>query len=272
MKMYFDIYSTSRWIFASLLFLIPAANAQERNAGALTTYSTQVVPLVIVGEGWSQRIVIQNVDSDTPAIGTLSFYTKDGDPWQVTLRDKGTESVFLLNLSPGQTAIFETVVSDAPQTLGWGLVDLTTQGLGDIFGQVVFRKSAEGRPDFMTSHVLGKQGFRSTTTFFDNTSGNYTGMAILTSETCNYSFCQDETNELIVTVSDLDGNVITRKTITQGYGMLYWMNLGLDFPETNGRIGTFNVRVKESYSINLSAFSLQFAGNGAFTAITPFED
>lgn len=272
MKTYFGVYSRSWFVVGLLLWCVVAVNAQERNAGALTTYSTQVVPLVIVGEGWSQRIVIQNVDSDTPAIGTLSFYTKDGDPWPVTLRDKGTESVFLLNLSPGQTAIFETVASDAPQTLGWGVVDLTTQGLGDILGQVVFRKSAEGRPDFMTSHVLGFRGFESTTTFFDNTNGNYTGMAILTSELCNYSFCQDETNELIVTVRDLDGNVITQKTITQAFGTLYWMNLGVDFPETNGRIGTFNVRVKDSFSVYLSAFSLQFAGNGAFTAITPFED
>ena len=62
------------------------------------------------------------------------------------------------------------------------------------------------------------------------------------------------------------------KTISQKKGVLYWMNLGADFPETNGRIGTFVVEPVTKYSTTLTGFSLEFAPNGAFTAITPFEN
>ena len=36
--------------------------------------------------------------------------------------------------------------------------------------------------------------------------------------------------------------------------------------------GTFVVEVVQAFSTNLTGFSLQFAPNGAFTAITPLED
>jgi hypothetical protein len=50
------------------------------------------------------------------------------------------------------------------------------------------------------------------------------------------------------------------------------MNLGIDFPETNGKKGTFVVEPVEKYSTVLTGFSLQFAPNGAFTVIIPFEN
>jgi hypothetical protein len=125
---------------------------------SLTTYSTQIVPLVIIGEGWSQRVVFLNVDTALPVIGTLQFYTKDGQPWQVQTKDQGTASTFLVNLQPGQTAIFETVVKTSSQQLGWARLDLTIQGLGDVFGQTIFRKQTPGLPDFMCSMVMGGGG------------------------------------------------------------------------------------------------------------------
>ena len=50
------------------------------------------------------------------------------------------------------------------------------------------------------------------------------------------------------------------------------MNLGIDFPETNGRMGVFVVEPVTQFSTTLTGFTLQFAPNGAFTAITPFEN
>jgi hypothetical protein len=77
---------------------------------------------------------------------------------------------------------------------------------------------------------------------------------------------------LKVTVSGMDGNVISQKTIQQKAGTLYWMNLIQDFPETAGKRGMFVVDVVNVYDTTLSGFSLQFAPNGAFTAVTPFEN
>lgn len=235
---------------------------------SITTFYQQIVPLVIVGEGWSQRIVFLNVDSALPVIGTLQFYTKDGQPWQVQTKDQGTASTFLVNLSPGQTAILETVVKTSTQQLGWAMLELTSQGLGDVFGQTIFHKQTPGLPDFMCSMVLGGEGFEKLSVFFDNTAGKYTGMGILSSEICTFSPC--DPSQLKVTVKRLDGSIISQRTITQNRGALYWMNLGVDFPETAGQIGTFTVEVVQQFSTTLTGFSLQFAGN-AFTVITPFE-
>jgi len=263
----------SIWLGILMLCGTPGLQAQTRvkpKVGALTIFSTQVVPLVILGEGWNQKIVLQNVDAATRAVGTIRFFTKDGAPWAIALRDRGpaTDS-FLFNLALGQTAVFETLVDNAPQRLGWALIEESSSGLGDMLGQTIFRKQNAGSPDFMCSHVLGDDGFERMAVYFDNTEGKYTGMGILTSDVCAFSCTADL---LRVTVRDLAGNTITQKTISQKPGILYWMNLGVDFPETVGRTGTFAVESVQAFSTNLTGFSLQFAPNGAFTAITPFED
>ena len=90
----------------------------------------------------------------------------------------------VMNLSPGQTAIYETLVDNAPQRLGWALIEETSAGVGDMLGQTVFRKQNVGSPDFMTSHLLDFPGFERMSVFFDNTEGKYTGMGILTSDLC----------------------------------------------------------------------------------------
>ena len=240
------------------------------NAGAVTTFYNQIVPLVIVGEGWSQRILLTNVDNTHTAAGTLQFFTQTGQTWNVALTNGSTGSIFAFSLQPGQSTIFETVVLQTPQTLGWAFIEESTAGIADLFGQTIFRKQTTGLPDFMCSLLLGSQAFSRLTVFFDNTGGKYTGMGVLTSEVCIFS-C-DAPDSLRVTVRDLSGRVISQKTISQKKGVLYWMNLGVDFPETNGMTGTFVVEPVTQFSTTLTGFSLQFAPNGAFTAITPFEN
>jgi hypothetical protein len=155
------------------------------------------------------------------------------------------------------------------QQLGWAILSQQSTGLGDLFGQTIFRKQTPGRPDFMCSMALGSTSFTSTSVFFDNTEGRYTGMGILSSETC--SFGCDTPVQLKVTVKTLDGLIISTKIIDQKKGVLYWMNLAVDFPETVNRVGMFVVEPVTHFSTVLSAFSLQFAPNGAFTVVTPFE-
>ena len=86
------------------------------------------------------------------------------------------------------------------------------------------------------------------------------------------TFSCDTAVQLRVTVQNLSGKTISQKTISQKQGVLYWMNLGVDFPETNGIMGMFVVEPVTEFSTTVTGFSLQFAGNGAFTAITPFEN
>jgi hypothetical protein len=120
--------------------------------------------------------------------------------------------------------------------------------------------------------ILGMTAFRKLSVFFDNTDGRYTGMGILTSDVCEYSFCKDKLYPLKVTITALDGTMISQRTIQQKDGTLYWMNLAQDFPEAAGKRGMFVVEVVNTYETTISGFSLQFASNGAFTAVTPFEN
>jgi hypothetical protein len=110
--------------------------------------------MVIDGEGWSQQIILSNVDTpdgddtldritEVTATGTLSFYTKDGQPWVVELKDRGKNSTFSVNLLPGQTAVYETVVHNYQQVLGWAKLEQTEShpfggassgGLGMVLG------------------------------------------------------------------------------------------------------------------------------------------
>lgn len=249
---------------------LAAQNNPWPRAGSLTTSYEQIVPLVIVGEGWSQRIVLTNVDDSRPAVGTIQFFTSSGQPWTVNLTSGARGSIFAFSLQTGQTAIYETAVQQVAQVLGWAMIEETTTGLGYLFGQTVFRKQTAGLPDFMCSHVLGGHAYERLTVFFDNTGGKYTGMGILTSETCLFSCTTPDL--LRVTVRDLTGNILSQKTVSQLKGTLYWMNLGVDFPATNGVMGTFVVEQVTQYSTTLTGFSLQFAPNGAFTAITSFEN
>ena len=87
------------------LTLIPAlaTDAPKHNVGTLTTWHEQVMPLVIVGEGWSQTFVAQCVEynPDRRCTGALKFFTAEGEPWEVDLVDKGKADTVLFDLMNG---------------------------------------------------------------------------------------------------------------------------------------------------------------------------
>lgn len=253
--------------------LAASQDASTKEAGSLTTYITKIIPMIIVGDGWSQRIVLQNVDKWS-TVSRLQVFTKDGDPFPIEIRGFGTASSFTLNIQPGNTLVLDLPAKYEPQKLGWAYFEQYTtgpsgdySGIGDTFGQLIFRKQTPGLPDFMCSMILSDRGYDKLTAFFDNTGVNYTGMGILTSSTPSPS---TSPLSLRVTVRDIAGTVISQKTITQKRATLYWMNLGVDFPETVGRMGTFEVEPIDKYSTSLTGVSLQFSGS-AFTFVTPFE-
>lgn len=127
---------------AYVLLTAIAWGADPPRVGSLTTYSNQVVPLVIVGEGWSQQIVVSNVSSRSEAVtGTLKFFTREGKPWEVELRDRAKASTFLINIPTGGIAIYETITRDHEQILGWALLELTSSS-GDCLTQSLWRQPA----------------------------------------------------------------------------------------------------------------------------------
>jgi hypothetical protein len=260
----------------AVLLLTSSLQGESSNAtplvNSLTTFATQIIPLVTVGDGWSQRFVVQNTDTLFPSAVSLKFFTQTGSAMSVQLKGVANPgSSFTFNLQVGKTIEFETVVSPLPLQIGWAYLESGVAGSGDFFGQTIFRKQTAGLPDFMCSMVFGGLGFRQLSTFFDNTNGNVTGMGIVTSINCTTLSCA-ATVPLIATVRDISGTVISQKAITQKLGTLYWMDLATDFPDTRNRMGTFEVTVVNPYTTTLTGVSLEWGGNGAFTIITPFEN
>src|SRR5690349_9094646 len=98
------------WLGTVVIFSMCGLQAQPRAqayVGNLSTWVDQVVPLIIVGEGWNQKIILQNVDTSARAIGTIRFFTKDGAPWPIALKERGSATdTFLFNLALGQTVVF----------------------------------------------------------------------------------------------------------------------------------------------------------------------
>ncbi|HKD05181.1 MAG TPA: hypothetical protein VKB79_04685 [Bryobacteraceae bacterium] len=240
--------------------------------GGLTTFYNQFIPLLTIGDGWSQKFVLQNVDGSAPALGFIKFYDQTGAPLAVNIKGLGLTTAVPISIVAGNSMVVETVLSSAPLQIGWASVALSSGGTGDLFGQTLYRKQYPGLPDFMCSLPFGAEGFEKTTTYFDNTNGNITGMGILAAQSCDSSpYACKSSVPLQVTVRDISGTIISQKTISQMPGSLRWMNLATDFPETAGRVGTFEVAVVNAYSVTLNSVSIQFAGNGAFTMVAPFE-
>jgi hypothetical protein len=73
---------------------------------------------------------------------------------------------------------------------------------------------------------------------------------------------------------DEQGNVFHEATRTQRNQTLHWFSLSADYPQVAGRLGSLEVTSADGASEFLSAvgFSLQFAGNGAFTAVATAEN
>ena len=247
-----------------------AAHAAEPNKPIRPDLLTDAyVPLVIIGEGWSQQIVIQNVDEEDAVTGTLKFFTAQGEPWQVDLIDgRGRADTFFVTLLPGQLAVYETAVRFHPQTLGYAHID------GDCcprsLVQTIFRRQESGRPDLMTSLAIEDDTLRSVHLMFDNRGGKFAGVGILNTERC-FSFSCEQVFDLVF--RDENGNVFHRDSRTQRNGTLWWFSLSAEYPEVAGRLGTMEVKSgdPESEFISAVGFSLQFAPNGAFTAVTTAE-
>jgi hypothetical protein len=226
------------------------------------------IPLVIIGEGWSQQIAVQNVDEDESVTGTLKFVTAQGEPWRVELIGRGTADTFFVALLPGQMAVYETAVRFTPQNLGYAYIDTNCCPYNMI--QTVFRRQEANRPDLMTSLPIGENSLRAVHLIFDNRGGKFAGVGILTKALC-FSFSCETVMDLVF--RDVEGKVILEARRTQRNRTLSWLNLTAEYPQVGGLLGSLEIKSGNPQSEFLTAvgFSLQFAPNGAFTAVTTAE-
>lgn len=123
----------------------------------------------------------------------------------------------------------------------------------------------------MTSMPLDDDSFDKMHILFDNRDGKYAGVGILTTGTC-FSFSCETSMKL--TFRDEQGSIFHEVTRTQRNQTLHWFSLSADYPQVIGRLGSLEVTSNDPEREFISAvgFSLQFAGNGAFTAVATAEN
>lgn len=226
------------------------------------TIGPSVQPLIIIGEGWTQQFIFINVDyySPTePTVGTFRFYSQDGKAWKVPLRNLGLTDHVDINLRPGQMLMLETEVLWSYPQLGWGHFELSssTSEWGIYHAFTVYRKQTEGRPDLMTS-VPFVDGLEDEWIIpFDNDGWKYPGIALVnTGASGTITFFLD--------VISVDGSRIKTLAKTVPPRNLHWFSLIGENPDLTGKRG----QIKVSGGLFRSAvFTLQFAPNGAFTAL-----
>jgi hypothetical protein len=251
-------------ILASILLTTSfSASSQTRHALRQTsdyTIGPSIQPLLVYGEGWSQRFTIINVDyynGGEPTTGALRFYTSTGSPWRIPLRGRGQVSEIAVNLGSGQMISVETEVSDQAQQLGWAKLDLPDSNAWGIYHAfTTFRKQTSGAPDLMTTAPFVDDLERELVIPFDNTGGKYPGIGLVNAGTIRDTYVLD--------VYDLDGN--RRKTIAKTVEplSLQWFSLLGENPELANLAGQIKVSASR---FRAAAFTLQFAPNGAFTAL-----
>lgn len=250
---------------------ILADESDTKELSVISTGSTKFVPLVIVGEGWSQQFLLKNVDDDDAASGTIEFFTADGEPWEVELDGMGAKSLFFLNMLPGQMALLETAVKFDGQVLGFAKVDFGC--CPDVVAQSIFRKQTQGRPDLLTSVPVTGDTSETLHIPFDNRDGKFAGVGILTTDSCFSFSCE---TKMRIRFRDANGTVFHEANRIQKNETLHWFSLSADYPQTVGRVGSVEVvdgNDEDTFDfINLVGFSLQFTPNAAFTSIVTMEN
>jgi hypothetical protein len=229
-----EILTLVIFLFSSTVAWAQKPNGKQAEVG----YSDLYAPLVIIGEGWSQQFIINNVDDEgNSLVGELRFYQQNGDPWAIDVVGQGTTDRVFVTLRPGQMFLAETVVKNQGQILGFA--KLETDCCAWHVGQTLYRKQTAGRPDLMTSMPLPEESFYSTTIPFDNRDGKYAGVGVVNAESCFTFSCSED---LLYIFRDQNGSEIRRVNRSQRNWSLTWFSLSADFPELAGRIGTVEVR------------------------------
>ncbi len=251
--------SVVAWIL--LVSVSSLSSADKRSSRRDTSdyiIGDSVQPLVVLGDGWMQQFTFINVDyyqGGETTLGTLSFYTEKGQPWKLPLKGRGLTDRIEILLHPEEMLMLETDVSWSTLQIGWAYFDVSATGNYHAFS--VYRKQAEGRPDFMTS-VPFVDGLEDEWIIpFDNDGWKYPGIALV--NTSSY-----QTTTFTLSVVDVNGNVL--KTISKPVNprCLHWFSLVHENTDLTLKRG--QIKVKGGL-FSSAVLTLQFAPNGAFTAL-----
>lgn len=249
-----------------LFFCSCAALAQQ---GAV---EQMAVPHVVDGGGWQTTIRLTNLaPRDTHFVVMFEgVYQRPGGPG-ISIANRGTVTRVWGTLRANQSAEIETEGRNEKLVQGRALVrTLKTPFLNDassepipsqLGGTVAYRYRGDGRSDRETIVPLQPASGVPATLFFDNRSGNSTGVAVA------YTGPYDSSFEL--TARDLQGEILERSSAeVDGYFDRYLFS-STQGNSLQGKRGVLQLKAPTGEPAAASVVGLHFSPDGAFTQAIP---
>ncbi len=238
------------------------AASGARTPGRKTYFGSTdfVFPHLATGAGWETTLVLVNM-SATAVPFKQAFYDTNGQPLTVTLQQvpdgqPTTTSSIEGTLQPGASFNIKLLDQGNGLQTGWSVLeyDSTNAQLG---GYAIFRQSLTDKPDFEALVPLSAYNDYVFMMPYDNMNGFVTSMALVNP-------AADSSNQVFVTIMDIDGNKIGEDTISLGASQQEAFAIPEKFPITQGKIGTI---LFECSTTRLSGLGFRFNPGGAFATI-----
>lgn len=226
------------------------------------------IPHLAVGGPWQTIITVVNTAS-SPATVYVYFWGDDGSPLNLPIAGLGVTPGVQFNLDANGSGIIQTNASGGATLSGWASVYSDSTGIN---ATEVFLNQATGRPNFEASVPLVLQTEPHFILPFDETSGYFTGLALVNGAGTNPSAGPVGTAQVFITIRDESGNVLLLTGV-----VLQPMNhtaflLADQYPVVVGKRGTIEFELDNGMTgVNgtLEALGLRFNPTGPFTSIQP---
>ncbi|WP_321474005.1 hypothetical protein [uncultured Paludibaculum sp.] len=237
-----------------------ASGAQTPGRQTFFGSTDMVFPHLATGGGWATTLVLVNM-SATAVTFTQGFYDTNGQPLTLSLQsvpsgDQLTTSSIQGTIPPGASFNIKVLDQGTGLKTGWSVIayDSTNARLG---GYAIFRQSITNTPDFEALVPLSAYDDYVFMMPYDNMNGFVTSMALVNPAT-------NTSNQVFVTILDIDGNNIGTDTISLAPGQQLAFAIPDRFAVTQGKIGSI---LFECSTNRLAGLGFRFNPGHAFATI-----
>lgn len=143
-------------ILVGLLIVATAFAGGRRNVDSIG--ADEILPQVIFGGDWKTIITLMSL-RETKVTLPLEFYDQQGQPMSAPFSGRTPASKLDVTIEAGGSVTLETDQPSAT-SVGWGRVDISCPGsissadCFNVYGTVILRNRAPGRPDYEAVYPL----------------------------------------------------------------------------------------------------------------------
>ena len=222
-------------------------------------FRDQIFPYLSDGNGWSTNFVFTNLDRHSIVVH-LEFSADDGSFLRLPVNGIGTTDAVDITIATGGSFSLRTAGAAANRTTGYAFTE--AKNLTDLYsGYAVVRNVANGLPDLEFTVPLAPIDENFFTLAFDNTNGYATFAALINSSV-------DKDANVVATIQDQDGNVLSTDRITVAPFGRFQFNLADRYPQADKIVGT--IAFSASGTQFVTGIGLRSGPNQSLTVIPPF--